>query len=345
MSVQKFIVIKGAAGLGNRILALLTAILYAELTNRKVVVDWRDHNYSDNGENSFFKFFNSDLTTPVEKIDDSKSIIPIAWKDNLHTNAVELSETFHHRNIAHPSVWSKTTININKINYEENIVVFWSFTHLVFKLRKYFSKFRPDFINKSTISILRELYTKYLPLSDELKTSIESFCLETNMEENIGVHIRYTDKKSNIYPMLRKLDDVVKRNQSSKIFLASDNKMIIDRIKSKYQNVITFDKWLPDDNSPMHSMSTNNPARVQHGYDTLIEIYSLSRCKELILDTDSSFDYIVQLLSDPSTIVHDFRRIKWLPENIWHLLWEIYYKLNIYLKGYRYKPKGSTKSK
>src|SRR5262249_35551159 len=38
----KLLLVKGIAGLGNRILCALTGILYARLAGRKVCVDWRD---------------------------------------------------------------------------------------------------------------------------------------------------------------------------------------------------------------------------------------------------------------------------------------------------------------
>jgi hypothetical protein len=44
-----FLLVKGRASLGNRILSALTGILYARLTGRRLLVDWRDEVYSDDG--------------------------------------------------------------------------------------------------------------------------------------------------------------------------------------------------------------------------------------------------------------------------------------------------------
>ncbi|MBU1100123.1 MAG: hypothetical protein KKA84_06940 [Bacteroidetes bacterium] len=324
-SSQKYLIIKGFAGLGNRILALLTGILYAELTNRKIVVDWRDKSYSDSNENSFYKFFDSEFSPPIEDIDDSDSIYPERWKNNLECNLSEFATKTNLKQYMLPKNWSKSTIDPAKIIYAENVIVFWAFTQLVFKFRRYFKSFKMEYYNRSTKSILSEVYKKHLPLVDDLRLIVEEFCHQTLMENNIGIHIRYTDKKSNLKPMLKKLEHVVKENPSSKIFLATDNPKIIEMLNEKYSNIITFPKWFPKENVPLHGLRNNSPGRIQHGYETIIEIYALAKCKVLILDTDSSFDYIVGLLTNHNTIIHDFRKLKWMPEYAHHILWKIYY--------------------
>ena len=44
--MSKYLLVKGAAGLGNRVFALVTAILYAKLSDRTIAIDWRDSQYS-----------------------------------------------------------------------------------------------------------------------------------------------------------------------------------------------------------------------------------------------------------------------------------------------------------
>ena len=53
MDDKKYLLVKGTAGLGNRLLFLLSALLYARLTERLLVVDWCDQTYSDDGTNAF----------------------------------------------------------------------------------------------------------------------------------------------------------------------------------------------------------------------------------------------------------------------------------------------------
>jgi len=54
---NKYLVVIGTGGMGNRIENLLTCILYAKLTNRILFVDWSDSAFSKDGKNIFNKFF------------------------------------------------------------------------------------------------------------------------------------------------------------------------------------------------------------------------------------------------------------------------------------------------
>ena len=45
MDDKRYLLVKGIAGLGNRILSVLNGILYARLSDRLLFVDWRDPDY------------------------------------------------------------------------------------------------------------------------------------------------------------------------------------------------------------------------------------------------------------------------------------------------------------
>ena len=51
----RYLVVKGKAGMGNRLLSLVHAVVYALITQRTMVVDWSDYTYS--GEDVFDEFF------------------------------------------------------------------------------------------------------------------------------------------------------------------------------------------------------------------------------------------------------------------------------------------------
>ena len=56
MNSNKYILVKGSSGLGNRILVLSSAILYGQISGRQVFVDWRDGTYGEPKTN-FFSIF------------------------------------------------------------------------------------------------------------------------------------------------------------------------------------------------------------------------------------------------------------------------------------------------
>ena len=53
----RYLVVKGKAGMGNRLLSLTHAVVYALITKRTIIVDWSDYTYSHSGEDVFDEFF------------------------------------------------------------------------------------------------------------------------------------------------------------------------------------------------------------------------------------------------------------------------------------------------
>jgi len=56
---DKYLLIKGISGMGSRILRALAGILYAGLSERRLLIDWSDPVYSSDRNNVFHRFFKS----------------------------------------------------------------------------------------------------------------------------------------------------------------------------------------------------------------------------------------------------------------------------------------------
>ena len=54
---QKYLILKGCAGLGNRIFSILNAISYCKKTGRKLIIDWSDGQFGKKHNNIFQNFF------------------------------------------------------------------------------------------------------------------------------------------------------------------------------------------------------------------------------------------------------------------------------------------------
>ena len=54
---SKFLILKGCAGLGNRLITLCNAIEYSQKSNRTLLVDWSDGQFGVKGDNIFYKYF------------------------------------------------------------------------------------------------------------------------------------------------------------------------------------------------------------------------------------------------------------------------------------------------
>ena len=53
MATPNYVLVKGNAGLGNRLSSVLSGALYARLSGRRLLVDWTDWMYSNDGSNVF----------------------------------------------------------------------------------------------------------------------------------------------------------------------------------------------------------------------------------------------------------------------------------------------------
>jgi hypothetical protein len=84
MSKRRFLIVKGAAGLGNRLVSLANAIDYARRSNRVLHVDWSDGQFAAKGDNAFPLFFSlrnvEQFTNPAELPNSARSCAyPRAW--------------------------------------------------------------------------------------------------------------------------------------------------------------------------------------------------------------------------------------------------------------------------
>ena len=57
MNKNRFLIIKGCAGIGNRLLTIKDGILYAAKNNLTIYVDWSDGWHLNEGHNSFYEFY------------------------------------------------------------------------------------------------------------------------------------------------------------------------------------------------------------------------------------------------------------------------------------------------
>ena len=80
---ERVLVTKGVAGLGNRLLSVLGAIIYCRITKRKLCVDWSDDAYSEDSENVFPLAFECKVgNIDINQVKDD-SIYPPIWRGNL----------------------------------------------------------------------------------------------------------------------------------------------------------------------------------------------------------------------------------------------------------------------
>lgn len=305
MSESKQIIIsKGTSGLGNRILASCTAILYAEIVGAQVYIDWTEGNYSDRGINSFHQFF--ECLSPAfiaelpSEVLENPSIYPAKWRGKLDFSFGEL--------LQQPDVTEeKLTFDVSRSNFKEDILVFCAYTHKIHKMRHLFSGDYSFLQKLNNAEILRILLDKFFVLKNPVKDLVETYKQEQFTPSTIGVHVRYTDMKISVDDIIKSVRKIMGKDSDRQIFLATDSQDIIQRFKATFPNTITTQKWLPESGGRLHLVSDRD--NYQIGVEALRDLYLLTECPSLVYSSQSSFGRVAALLSQAQpNAIYDIER-------------------------------------
>ncbi|MBN2736883.1 MAG: hypothetical protein JXR70_07890 [Spirochaetales bacterium] len=305
MEKVKYVLVKGKAGLGNRMLSSLTGIAYSLLTGRTLIVDWNDGMYADPNINAFPYFFNLKGVNFQSEIPDYSSIAPLVWKNNLSKSANAMVNEFANNKHTSFTVLKKFSINPSITGYNEDIVVLFSYTHQLLHMKKALKK-SVYFNNCNGLKqIIKLLLSDYLVLNESIINDIRDFKEKNKFSNILGIHIRYTDRKVPLQKIINKAKLLLAKHKFAKIFLATDNEIVIQKFKDTFPQIIQKDKWFPTSKETMHS---NNacPDKIKNGVDALIDMYLLAECDALIYPGRSTFSVISSILSKaPKKLIID----------------------------------------
>ncbi|MBF0489369.1 MAG: glycosyltransferase [Candidatus Omnitrophica bacterium] len=290
---KKFLVLKSKVGMANRIESLMAAICYAHISQRTLVVDWREGMYAEKGRNSFHMLFKSPLVNVSDRLPQTDSVFPSIWVRNLDKTIWDVNS---------PDL-PVVNIDLSKVDYEEHIVVM---SDLRFDLE--------DFgLNAQSIlafwscenekELLRKLLVNYLSLRPDITSRVNEFYANNlHGKKIIGVHIRCTDNQKsprhyidiNKFPSV--IQSILKKDPDAFIFLSTDNKRVLGEYQKNYKNIRCTNKFFPDHSeAPIHY---RNGTRVDMAKEALIDLYVLARCDYLIYSDRSCFGELALLLSN-----------------------------------------------
>lgn len=295
---KKYIIVKGCAGLGNRLVTVFSAIKYCERNNRLLIVDWSDGQFDKKEIDAFEKCF--DLkNVAYGKIDAIEN-----WEKLSHSSAL---------------FKKNKEMGVYDL-YKSNQSDFWSkfpgklfFSESLKKLRRnwkplqniqdekllnygsdlsdhhkedvlYFIDFLP-FINFNELP-------KYIQIKSFLNEKLETFVKQNRISEAVGIHIRYTDKKPTIE--VEKIIDHIKLNyKSSSIYLSTDSTEIENLFSKQIPDLILFSKTKPKlKGEGLHQWALyNNEEELKYTLfeESIIEMFALSCCKYLFYQGNSTF--------------------------------------------------------
>jgi len=306
-SNRKYLVLKGTrgSGLGDKIRALVVAILYAKLTNRIIYVDWNDSSYGKENINYFpylFEFINTDFTLEAPRV---TSVWPRAWQGRLDYSVSQILIEDGYPWRSKRAEWDSSYVaDISRLDYKENAIVLFGFGQLS-KLIPFLSKKYKRW-NRGNIDILiRDILKGNLRPIKSIRDKVKDFC-SANFAGKfiIGIHVRYTEesRKNRIVSLLSHYVNVIKKTlydyPDAYIFLATDNIDVEKTFKQIFgQNkIFTIKKWFPKAGEPIHK-NKSCPNGLDSARDCLIDMYLLAECNYLITLLNSSFSIIARLLS------------------------------------------------
>jgi hypothetical protein len=294
--VNKYLLVKGKGGMGNRMLCAITGILYGQLSGRQTIVDWRDGTYSSDGSNVFSRFFSKPEMCPETMLPKDGTVTPSIWTNELHKSMADMIN--EHDPTKHNSIFihRKYSIDVSKMDYDSDIVVFWNYMHRIQILHSHLSDPKYGFVGLTVTQIIKNMLREHFILHNDIRQRIEDFKAKNWPETVIGLHIRYTDRRTNLKRYERPLRRFLQREPGAHIFLATDNHMVAQEYKKRFRNVFSTKKWFPDGISSMHQNLACRD-KVKNGIEALIDMYLLADCDYLIYPSVSTFSWISYLLS------------------------------------------------
>jgi hypothetical protein len=321
-SDSRIVLVKGCAGLGNRLLSLLSAVLYAKMTGRVVVVDWRDGTYADPGINSFPLLFQSSFAHSLTQDLMTESVEPRVWHQRLPMSAGELHRLIRPRGLKGcPFLGSLYSFNPKTLDHQDEVIVVWSLVAFIGQLRRHFAGQWAGLKKCDDATILAGLLHENLELHPEIAARAQEIQQAWPVGTRIGVHVRNTDRTTNLNRVTRRLDALLKKQPGAMIFLATDDQLVEELFKRRYVNVLTFPKWFPP-SGPLHSKKAPCPDRLSMAKEMLVEMSLLLACDHLVINSNSSFSQIAKLWwrGDQSRIT-DVASWAWLPGAIRERAW------------------------
>jgi hypothetical protein len=325
---ERILLVKGVAGLGNRMQCVATALAYARITSRRMIIDWRDPIYSDDGRNAFGMYFIRPDSGSLENLcDSSLSIVPATWSGHLDEPALEFMRRKEGASASDPAFWCSYTIDLRRMDYCEDVAVFWSPFDLIDDLRKNFAGELASWRCMNRQDILRSLFKQeFVPVAS-VTEQVKSFQADEFRTPVIGIHVRFTDKRSHLGAIKKRLVKLLRSHPGATIFLATDSLEIQKKFQGEFANVKVIPKWFSPAGRTIHR-SPLAASRTENGKAALVEMYLLSKCDYLIIDEHSSFGMAAAWLSNiPWSRIYNVRLVRMLPLRIKRFAW--YYRERI----------------
>ena len=303
----KSLIVKGSGGggLGDKIWALLVAIMYARVTRRAIYSDWRDTAYGDGTQNYFSSLFRLAGLPVMSDLPAECTVWPAVWQGRLFMTLDEV-----YRADGTPP-WNRSW-SIRRYSFDMHasttMPTRWSCGNMtqVDKIARTFTDHFSEYRGLTAQALLGRLWREHLhlqePVLGRVRRTIEA--ARARGQRLLGVHVRMTDESAavrlapTLRDYLRSTQRMLSRMPDCRIFLATDNRAVYEPFAVRFgpERIVVTDKWFAAAGEPLHK----NPAcpdRLRGAQDALLDLYVLADCDGLVSFPGSSFSYLASALS------------------------------------------------
>ncbi len=317
---EKYLVLKGVAGLGNRIDAFLGAVAFSLASRRKLVVDWGDGLYAPPNENAFLEFFSSpEIATEVGLASlERMSVAPVAWRGHLEKSVYQhpLYRAADPKSLQ-AVLELKKSLTIDPsllLTYHQDVVVYYAYG---FEPQLEFLKHHNivDRHVKQLEDAIRLLLRNYLSIKPEIISAADEFQRKFfTSAHTIAVHVRNTDNQkgerfridtSAHLTILRRLS---RKMENAGMFLATDSRATERLYQSLFPNLCIVQKSYPSDESQSLHHTQDLLDKKQSTIDTIVELLLLGRANTIIHSRKSTFAQTALRFADKPDVKRSTRR-------------------------------------
>lgn len=327
---EKYVVVEGFAGLGNRLRTIAAAIEYSQKTGRILCINWRDGMFASEKEEAFSLFFDIHgvKTIDIKDINKSLSIYPDSFGFDMFigdiTDNYERIEinNFYKRKILNYSLRFLERFKQDRLSHKlaENHKYFrlsnGDGERLVFggELKKNIDKDVIVFVD-NVPGYNKQKMLNHIHLKPFLDQKINMFVRENELEYNsLGLHIRATDKnfQGTLDRLFNAIENFMKKKQINKIFLCTDNKDIEKKFLKRFtKKIVIYPKTHPNENIPLHywvKETGNGELAKQMAMEAILDMFILSRTEYMLSQLGSTF-------SEISSVYHEDKK----KQNYWQI--------------------------
>lgn len=297
---KKYLIVKGCAGIGNRLATVVAAIQYCDRNNRILVIDWADGQLDEKGLNAFHTCFvlqNFNRYATIDEIEnwDRLSHSSELFKADRHAGLYDLyvhkSNSFFNRLPVKffPKGWFRTLREKwQPLKPGSAPLCFGNDLpdNLPFDI-VYFVDFLPV--------IQYEQLVHYINLQPRMQAIVNDYAAARRLNEAIGLHVRFTDKKPE-----KKLSLVInylkKHKGDTQLFLCTDSAEVETLFRENFEDVILYPKNLPVlSGEGLHQWALyNNEEKLKRKMyeESIAEMFLLSKCGKLLYQGNSTFSLV-----------------------------------------------------